>query len=166
MENGRAKACEKYPDKFCRVVLEAFKSELAAEQIYEFGEPLGKPCRASCGCMGQCEKSILMMKRSAVTNEQAKGVVPRSWTLPFITAADQSRGGGTTGMPDERAANILKEWQRTVDVTHEFNAMIGSLNQLEASSNHDLYQNYDFVNDVSNKQLKKKMAIDARMLEI
>ena len=69
-------------------------------------------------------------------------------------------------MPDERAAIIPKEWQRTVDVTHEFNAMIGSLNQLEASSNHDLYQNYDFVDDVSNKPLDNKIAIDARMLEI
>ena len=69
-------------------------------------------------------------------------------------------------MPDERAAIIPKEWQRTVDVTHEFNAMIGSLNQLEASRNHDLYQNYDFVDDVSNKPLNKKMAIDARMVEI
>ena len=82
------------------------------------------------------------MKRSAMINEQVKNVVPRSWTLPFITAADQSRGRGTTGMPDERAAIIPKESQRTVDVTHEFNAMIGTLNQLAASSNHDLYQNY------------------------
>ena len=99
-------------------------------------------------------------------NEQVKSDVPRPWTLPFITAADRSRGGDTTGMPDERAVVILKEWQCTVDVTHEFNAMIGSLDQLEASSNHDLYQNYDFVDDVSNKPLNKKMAIDARMLEI
>ena len=80
--------------------------------------------------------------------------------------ADQSRGGSTTGMPDERAAITPKEWQRTVDVTREFDAMIGSLNQLEAPSSHDLYQNDDFVDDVSNKQLDKKTAIDARMFEI
>ena len=56
LENGRAKACEKYPDKFCRVVLEAFKAEMAAEQVDEFREPVGRPCRASCGCMGQCDE--------------------------------------------------------------------------------------------------------------
>ena len=54
-------------------------------------------------------------------------------------------------MPDERAARIPDEWRRTVDVTREFNAMIGSLNLLEASSNDELYQDYNFVDDVSNK---------------
>ena len=53
-----------------------------------------------------------------------------------------------------------------MDVTREFNAMIGSLNQLEASANSDLYQDYDFVDDVSSKPFDKKRAIDARMLEI
>ena len=42
-----------------------------------------------------------------------------------------------------------------MDVTREFNAMIGSLNQLEASANSDLYQDYDFVDDVS-----KEISVD------
>ena len=53
-----------------------------------------------------------------------------------------------------------------MDVTREFNAMIGSLNQLDASAYNELYQDYDFVDDVSCKPLDKKRAIDGRMLAI
>ena len=42
-------------------------------------------------------------------NEQVKSDVPRPWTLPFITAADRSRGCDTTRMPDEREVVIPKE---------------------------------------------------------
>ena len=84
----------------------------------------------------------------------------------MISPLKGAGGAGITGMPDERAARIPNEWRRTVDVTREFNAMIGSLNQLEASSNNYLYQDYNFIDDVSSKPLNKKMAIDARMLEI
>ena len=48
LEGGRPKAFEKYPDEFCKVVLEAFNSETTAVlNMDEFGEPSGKPCRAS-----------------------------------------------------------------------------------------------------------------------
>ena len=69
-------------------------------------------------------------------------------------------------MPDERPARLPDEWGHTVDITHELNAIIGSLNLIEATSNNELYQDYNFIDDVSNKPLSKKMAIDARTLEI
>ena len=57
----------------------------------------------------------------------------------------------TEGMPDERATRIPKAWQRMVDITQEFNALIGSLNQLEAVSDNDLYQDCNFIDDVSSR---------------
>ena len=32
LEGGRAKACEKYPDQFCKIVFEAFRSESGCDE--------------------------------------------------------------------------------------------------------------------------------------
>ena len=45
-----------------------------------------------------------------------------------------------------------------MDVTQEFNAIMGRLNLMENISSNDLYHDYDFVDDVSNKPLKKENA--------
>ena len=146
LESGRPKACERYPDKFCQVILEAFKIEL----VDECGEPLGEPCRASCGCMGVCDEKY--RRATNVRRARSQGTVTsisgETWPPPpeeEVVPAKRNRpklrtvsAAGTTGMPDERSARIPNEWRRTVDVTREFNAMIGSLNQLEASANSDL----------------------------
>ena len=108
LECGRAKACEKCPDKFCKTVLKAV--------------------RRDSGC-------------------DAK-----------------------TRMPDERAPILPDTWapqkRKAMDVTQEFNAIMGRLNMMESVSSNDLYHDYYFVDDVSNKPLKKEKAIEARLLEI
>ena len=48
--------------------------------------------------------------------------------------------GWNARMPDERSARLPDEWRHTVDITHELNAIIGSLNLIEATSNNELYQ--------------------------
>ena len=51
-------------------------------------------------------------------------------------------------------------------MTQEFNAIMGRFNMMGNVSSNDLYHDYDFVDDVSNKPLKKEKAIEARLLEI
>ena len=46
---------------------------------------------------------------------------------------------GQQDMPDERTTRIPKEWQRMMDVTREFSALIGSLNSMEDTSDDGLH---------------------------
>ena len=112
LESGRPKACERYPGKFCQVILEAFKTEMATKlagsqdsfmdayrdsstdssrdpirtitQNDEFGEPFGEPCRASCGCMGACDEQC--RRSTIVRRARSQGTVisisGETWPLP------------------------------------------------------------------------------------
>ena len=53
-----------------------------------------------------------------------------------------------------------------IDVAGQFNALICSLIVIENASSNGMYRHYDFFDDVSNKLLNKKKAIEARQLEI
>ena len=52
----------------------------------------------------------------------------------------------------------------TTDVTKELNALMNSMNKLETIE--DMYDEYEFFDDVLNKPLDKEEAIKARRLEI
>ena len=60
---------------------------------------------------------------------------------------------------------MLKMLQlQSIDVTCEMSAVTEALNMMDM--NIDLYADYDFVDDVSNKPLETDRAIAARRLEI
>ena len=90
LESGRPKACERYPDKFCQVILEAFKTDMAARPIQaitqndECGKPLGEPCRASCGCMGACDEKCRRATngRRARSQGTVMSISGETWPLP------------------------------------------------------------------------------------
>ena len=62
---------------------------------------------------------------------------------------------------------VRSDIERT-DITCEMNALAGALNALEVQQDEaaGLYEDFDFVDDVSNKFLDKHKAIEARRLEI
>ena len=113
LECGRAKACDKYPDKFCKTVLEAVRREPGCDDKARMSDEYkpGKPVRP----------------------------LPIEWE---------------------------SQEPKIMDVMQEFNAIMGHLNMMENVSSNELYHDYDFVDDVSNKPLKKEKAIEARLLEI
>ena len=78
---------------------------------------------------------------------------------PGPTSDDgQSRGSS------EETNKMLKIVQlQSIDVTCEMSAVTEALNMMEM--NIDLYADYDFVDDVSNKPLETDRAIAARRLE-
>ena len=135
--NGRAKACEEYPSKFCKIVLNAMRKDLSA---------------------------IMSVRRN---------VEPRD--LDAGKASDDV-------FVVEPGIQVLRSHMTEghIDVTHEFVALMEamdciekteSLNSIEEIGNlaHEmdgLYNDYDFVDDISGKQLDKALAITARQEEI
>ena len=77
--------------------------------------------------MGACDEKCRRKATARWPPPPEEEVVHGMRNSPKLRAVSVA---STTGMPDERAARMPNEWRRTVDVTREFNAMIGSLNQL------------------------------------
>ena len=69
------------------------------------------------------------------------------------------RGKPVRLLPDETAQILTDKWapqeRKAMDVTQEFNAIMGRPSLMEDVSSNDLHQDYDFVDDVSNKPLKQ-----------
>ena len=105
---GKAKACEVYPGKFCRIVCEAAK-EAQQKQSH-------LPTRASVEKPHSLLGSLRHLKINQIRNIR--------------------------------------------DVTRQLNAMN------EGPHEKDMYEDYDFVDDISGKQLDHALAKAARQLEI
>ena len=122
--NGRAKACEKYPSKFCKVDLNAMRKDLGA-----------------------------------------------------LMSLDCDVRGAIGVHADEPAGETSRATSRNhIDVTQEFEALMVAMDSIEktesingveemdsmAQETDSLYVNYDFIDDISGKDLDKALAIEAR----
>ena len=70
---------------------------------------------------------------------------------------------GMTVYKETEVINPGDEQNEFIDITAEMRIAVAALNALEAMD--DIYEGYDFVDDVSNQVLDKEMAFQARRLE-